>query len=745
MIFMRFKNGSPLRFLVSRRAGRLPSSEDSRTIARLWSQIGPFDFDLKADFPKETDVKKMIATLALVLAACAQEESVTGAPDIAAQGSPEVANADAYKRSGLLLEHMNVDVKPGDDFNAFVNGGWIDATEIPGDKPGYGIAVMLRDQAQQHVKTIIEQAAAGDFAEGSDEQKVGDLFASYMDMETRNRLGVSPLDIEFEKIDALGSYDDLAVYFAEANKIGIGTPILIDQYADFKDPTTYMIYAEQHGLGLPDREFYFQEDQKSKDIRDKYVQHIAKMFDLAGMENGAAAADMIIALETRLAAEHMKKEQTRDMVLIYNPVPLTELPELMPQFNWDGFIAEADIGNIENLVVLQLDYLRALDGIVRDTPLDDWKTWLKWSALNSYASYLDEALDDQNFEFYSKTLYGIQEQRPRWRRGVDVVNRHLGEAVGKVYVAEHFPPEAKAKMQELVGNLIKAYEVSIRELDWMGEETRTEALDKLSKFTPKIGYPDKWEDYSKLDIERDDLVGNIQRSSLRVYNKFMERQGGPVDRDEWRMTPQTVNAYYSPPLNEIVFPAAILQPPYFDLNAEDAVNYGGIGAIIGHEIGHGFDDKGSTFDGDGVLRNWWTDEDRKEFETRTARLVDQYSAFQPFPDLNVNGEFTLGENIGDLGGLNIALRAYRISLNGSEPPVMDGYTGWQRVFLGYAQSWRYKYRDEALRNKIMTDPHSPRMYRVNGVVRNVPEFYEAFQIADTDALYLPPEERVKIW
>jgi putative endopeptidase len=342
-------------------------------------------------------------------------------------------------------------------------------------------------------------------------------------------------------------------------------------------------------------------------------------------------------------------------------------------------------------------------------------------------------------------LRGIEEQRPLWRRGVDVVNSNVGEIVGKVYVARHFPPEAKEKMQELVANLIRAYEVSIKNLDWMGEETRAEALDKLSKFRPKIGYPDVWKDYSQLDIDRNDLLGNVERSAMMVYERQVNRQGGPVDRTEWGMTPQTVNAYYSPALNEIVFPAAILQPPYFDMTAEDAVNYGGIGAIIGHEIGHGFDDSGSTFDGNGALRNWWTDEDRKEFEARTAKLVEQYNEFQPFDDLNVNGEFTLGENIGDLGGLSIALLAYQISLKGKRPPGMEGFSGFQRVFMGYGQAWRYKYRDESLRNQIKTDPHSPRMYRVNGVVRNIPEFYDAFDISENDALYLPPEERVKIW
>jgi len=377
--------------------------------------------------------------------------------------------------------------------------------------------------------------------------------------------------------------------------------------------------------------------------------------------------------------------------------------------------------------------------------MEDWKTYLDWQVINSYANLLNDEIDQQNFEFYSKTLNGVEQQLPRWKRAVANVNNSLGEVVGKVYVARHFPPEAKERMLELVNNLIKAYEVSIRNLDWMSDETKAQALDKLSKFTPKSGYPDKWKDYSVLTIEPDDLVGNIQRSNLFEYETQLARQGGPVDRTEWGMTPQTVNAYYNPPLNEIVFPAAILQPPFFDLEADDAVNYGAIGAVIGHEIGHGFDDKGSTFDGDGVLRNWWTDEDRAEFDNRTKKLVAQYSGFQPFDDLSVNGEFTLGENIGDLGGLGIALLAYQISLDGKPAPVLDGWTGQQRVFLGYAQAWRHKARDEAVRTQINTDPHSPAQYRVNGVVRNIPEFYEAFDIAETDALYLPPEERVKIW
>ena len=694
-------------------------------------------------------MKRLFATsIALVLAACGQEEAVTEAPVAAAPAAPvtpKVEEKIVYKHAGLYTEHMNPLVEPGDDFFSHVNGGWVEATEIPADKPGYGIGTILRDESQEHVRSIIELSAAGDFAKGSDEQKVGELFSSFMDMETRSTLGISPLHAEFEKIDALTDHEDLAVYFAEANKLGISLPFVLGQYADFKDPKFYMMYTYQSGIGLPDREFYFLDDEKSQDIRTKYFAHVEKMLDLAGFADASAAAELVMALETRIACKHMLKEDVRNWSVNYLKVPTAELSEWMPNFAWDAYLAEAGIDDIDGLVIMQRDYLKALDGIIQDTSISDWKTYLKWQVLNTRASLLNEELDQQNFDFYSKTLRGIEEQRPLWRRGVDVVNGNLGEVVGKVYVAKHFPPEAKAKMEELVKNLIRAYEISITRLDWMGEETRAEALDKLSKFTPKIGYPDVWRDYSDLDIERGDLVGNIDRSAKMDYERNVNRQGGPVDRTEWGMTPQTVNAYYSPALNEIVFPAAILQPPYFDMTAEDAVNYGGIGAIIGHEIGHGFDDSGSTFDGDGVLRNWWTDEDRKEFETRTAKLVAQYSEFQPFDDLNVNGEFTLGENIGDLGGLDIAILAYKVSLGGKPPPFMDGYTGWQRLFLGYGQAWRYKYRDEALRNQILTDPHSPRMYRVNGVVRNLPQFYEAFDIAETDELYLSPEERVKIW
>ena len=674
--------------------------------------------------------KQFIGAVALLfLAACGQQ----------AAEEPKVLV------SGIDTAGMDTSVRPGDDFFAYVNGKWAAETAMPEDKSRYGTFDILRDESQEKVKAIIEASASGDFAKGTDEQKVGDLYQSFLDTETRDARGMAPLQPELDRIRSIKDYDDLAVYFAETQKRNLDAPLGFGQVADFKNPKEYMVYVAQSGLGLPDREYYLKDDEKSVAIRDDYVAHIERMYELAGFDGGPKAADTIMALETRLAKQHMSKEEARNWTANYNKVQTGALSEVMPRFNWDGYLDEAGLQNVGSLVLFMTDYLRELDGIIADTSLDTWKTYLTWAALNNTASRLTTALDEQNFNFYSKTLSGVEKQRPMWRRGVNAVNGSLGEVVGKVYVKNHFPPEAKERMLELVGNLINAYEKSIQELDWMSDETKREALDKLSKFTPKIGYPDEWRDYSALSIEPDDYYGNVQRAALANYQRLLDRQGGPVDRSEWGITPQTVNAYYMPPLNEIVFPAAILQPPFFNMEADDAVNYGAIGAVIGHEIGHGFDDSGSTFDGDGVMRNWWTDEDRAEFDKRTEQLIEQYNGFKPFDDLSVNGEFTLGENIGDLGGITIGLLAYQMSLNGEEPPVIDGFTGEQRVFLGYGQVWRNIYRDESLRLLIGTDPHAPSMYRTNGAVRNVPQFYEAFDVGPEDALYLAPENRVKIW
>ncbi|MGI9200440.1 MAG: M13 family metallopeptidase [Woeseiaceae bacterium] len=675
------------------------------------------------------------ASALLLLSACGQQADEAVAPEAA----PRVLS------SGLDLDAMDTSVKPGDDLFRYMNGTWLKETEIPADKSNYGGFIVLVDEAVEDVKNIIEESANGDFAKGTDEQKVGDLYKSYLNMDRRNELGAAPLQPELDRIAAISNHAELAHYFGDAQTRGYGTPMNLAQFADMKNPEYYGMYVFQGGLGLPDREYYFTDDEKSAEIRAAYVEHIAKMFDLAGLSNGTDAAATIMALETRIAEQHMLKEVARDWATNYNKVAVAELDELMPNFDWTAFLGASGLGELDELIVIMTDYMGALDGIIQDTDIDTWKTFLQWGAVNTAAARLNAELDEQNFDFYNRTLSGTPEQQEPWRRASNTVSGTLGEVVGKVYVKKHFPPEAKERMEVLVANLIFAYEKSIKELDWMGEETKAQALDKLSKFTPKIGYPDEWRDYSALDVEADDLFGNLERATLAEHQRQMDRQGDPIDPNEWGMTPQTVNAYYSPVANEIVFPAAILQPPFFNLEADEAVNYGAIGAVIGHEIGHGFDDKGSTFDGDGVLRNWWTDEDRAEFEARTGALVAQYDEFRPFDDLAVNGEFTLGENIGDLAGIAIGLKAYQASLNGAEAPVIDGFTGVQRVFLGYSQVWRRKYREESLRQRIATDPHSPSEYRANGPVRNVPEFYEAFNVQEGDALYLPPEERVKIW
>lgn len=683
--------------------------------------------------------KRIFGALALLtIAACSQDAPETVVQEEAAK--PEVA-----PRSGIIVENMDTNVRPGDDFFSYVNGTWIANTEIPADKSSFGAFATLDDEAKENVKLIIEESATGDFAKGTDEQKVGDLYRSYLDLETREARGIEPLQPELALINALENHDDLAAYFADAMKRNMDAPFGFGQTEDFKDPTRYIIFVIQSGLSLPDREYYLKDDEDSKTLRKEFVAHVETMYDLAGLENGAAAADTIMGLETRLARENLTKEQTRKWTENYNSVALEDLATVMPQFNWDAYIAASDLPEIDSLVFFSTDYMNALDSIISDTDMETWKTYLRWKLLDNAAGRLTPALDNQNFAFYGTILSGAEEQQPMWRRGVSVVNGMLGEVVGKVYVKRHFPPEAKERMTTLVANLVNAYEKSIKELDWMSDATKAEALDKLSKFTPKIGYPDEWRDYSALNIDGDDYYGNAERASEAEFKRQMDRHHGPVDRTEWGMTPQTVNAYYNPPLNEIVFPAAILQPPFFDLDADEAVNYGGIGAVIGHEIGHGFDDSGSTFDGDGVMRNWWTEEDLDEFKKRTGRLVEQYDAYAPFDDLNVNGEFTLGENIGDLGGISIGLMAYQMSLDGKEAPVIDGFTGEQRVFLGFGQVWRNKYRDEALRLRIRSDPHSPSKYRANGAVRNVDEFYAAFDITEDDEMYLPPEERVKIW
>lgn len=678
-------------------------------------------------------------SVALALTACSPQNTQ---PESQA---PTAVTQQKELKSGVNKENMDLTADPGNDFFQYVNGTWVDNLEIPADKSSYGAFTILRDESQDHVMKIIKSSAEGDFADGTDEQKVGDFYRAYMDTDTLNELGISPINADIEKIEAITNYDELAAYFAYAIRYGYVTPFNVGQNADFKSPESYMIYTWQSGLGLPERDYYFKDDTKSQEIRDAYVKHIETMFTLAEFDAPSDNAQMLFDMESRIAELHMKKEEVRNWAANYNKVPVSDLSTLMPNFPWSLFLNEMELDDVDSIVFLQTDFMKQMDTFITETSLEDWKVFLKWGLLNASASRLSEDFDTANFNFYSKTLRGVEEPEPRWRRAVSLSNAHVGEVIGKVYVKQYFPPEAKERMTDMVSNLLLAYKDSIEKLDWMTDETREQALDKLSKFTVKIGYPDTWKDYSQLVVKGSDLFGNLKRSADVAYEEMLKKQGGPVWKHEWGMTPQTVNAYYNPTANEIVFPAAILQPPFFDMNAEDAVNYGGIGAVIGHEIGHGFDDAGSTFDGDGALRNWWTDTDRQEFEARTAKLVEQFNEFEALPELFVNGEYTLGENIGDLGGISIALKAYHLTLEGEEAPVIDGYTGDQRVFIGYGQVWASKYRDEALRNQIQTDTHSPTKFRTNGALRNVPEFYEAFDVTEENDLYLPPEERVKIW
>ncbi len=661
-------------------------------------------------------------------------------------GSTGDVAAPTVPTSGIDRSNMDLSVRPQDDFYSYVNGTWLETTEIPADRTTTGVFRDLRESAREDVLAIIQNLAADpDLEPGTDEQKVADLYNSFMDTERLEELGMSPLEDELGVIDLIADKKEMSAYFARSRMTGGGGPFIAYVSIDGKDATRYAAHLYQSGLGLPDRDYYFKDDERSVELRAAYVVHIEKMFELAGFADPAGSAAMLMALETRLAENHWTRVENRDRDKTYNLFTVAELDTLGRGVDWPVFLEAIGIDGEKDIIINQPTYIEGFNEIFSETPLEDWKTFMRWNLLNQYAGVLSAAFDEQNFDFYDRTLNGQQEQRPRWKRGVDTVNGSLGEVIGKVYVGKHFTPEAKARMVELVENLRAAYGIAIDELEWMSPETKVAAQEKLARFIPKIGYPDRWEDYTALEIASDDLVGNLMGANRFDWELDRSKLGGPIRKWEWGMTPQTVNAYYSPSRNEVVFPAAILQAPFFNMAADDAVNYGAIGTVIGHEMGHGFDDQGSKYDPDGNLRNWWTDSDRAEFEERTASLVDQFARFQVFDDLNVNGELTLGENIGDLAGLTIAFKAYQLSLDGREAPVIDDMTGPQRFFMGIAQVWRYKATEEATRNRVATDPHSPPRFRVLGPLPNMPEFHEAFAVEEGDGMYLPPEERVKIW
>ncbi|QSE82755.1 M13 family metallopeptidase [Rhodococcus koreensis] len=645
------------------------------------------------------------------------------------------------QRSGIDLTHLDSDTRAQDDLFVHVNGKWIDDYEIPADRAIDGAFRTLYDKAEVDVQNIIEEAAASGAAPGTDAQRIGDLYGSFMDADVVEAAGLAPIAGELADVASAADLSALAVVIGRLQRTGVGGAVGHYVDTDAKNSARYLVHFSQSGIGLPDESYYRQDEHA--EIRAAYVKHIAKMFALARVDYDA---QRVFDLETKIAAGHWDVVKRRDAELSYNLLTLDQLPAGLDWSSWIGALGGTS-KQFAEIVVRQPDYLTTLTGLWTSEDLDDWKAWATWNVIRSRAPYLTQALVEENFAFYGKTLTGAEEIRERWKRGVSLVQDLLGEAVGKLYVERHFPADAKARMQELVANLQEAYRRNISDLDWMSPETRQAALRKLEKFTPKIGYPDKWRDYSAVTISRDDLVGNYRSGFAAEYDRDLAKLGGPVDRDEWFMTPQTVNAYYNPGMNEIVFPAAILQPPFFDAAADDAANYGGIGAVIGHEIGHGFDDQGAKYDGDGNMIDWWTDDDRTEFGKRTKALIEQYNAFEPkaLPGHTVNGEFTIGENIGDLGGLSIAIAAYRIATDGSEPEVLDGLTGIQRVFFGWAQVWRTKARDAEALRRLAVDPHSPPEFRCNGVIRNLDTFHDAFDVQPGDALYLDPEERVKIW
>ncbi|MFI9485660.1 M13 family metallopeptidase [Promicromonospora sp. NPDC052451] len=661
--------------------------------------------------------------------------------------------------SGIDLDALDPDTRPQDDLYRHVNGRWIDSHEIPADRAMDGAFRALYDQAEVHVREIIQDAPAGSL--------IGDLYASFMDTGRIAELGTTPLDEDLALIRAARDTAALTTALGTLQRTGgtAGVRFWVDN--DATDPEKYVVYLRQSGLGLPD-EAYYREEQYAP-IRAKYLPHVARMLRFGGVEQTWGitpddAAARVVDLEKRLAAHHWDVVRDRDATLTYNPTTLADLAASAPGFDWAAWADAMGVpaGAFDHLVVREPSYATGFAALWQEMSTLDWQLWMTYHVISARAPYLTDEIVEANFDFYGRTLTGAQEVRERWKRGVALVEGALGEVVGEEYVARHFPPSHKARMDRLVEALVAAYRESIEGLDWMTDETKAKALAKLEKFTPKVGYPVKWRDYSGLEVDAADLVGNVRRSNAFDQDYELAKIGRPLDRDEWFMTPQTVNAYYNPGMNEIVFPAAILQPPFFDPDADDAVNFGGIGGVIGHEIGHGFDDQGSKYDGDGRLEDWWTDTDRTEFEKRTSALIAQYDQFRPAQlaasaagqddaegaaDAHVNGSLTIGENIGDLGGLSIAIKAYRIALGKplDEAPVVDGLSALERIFLGWAQVWQSKGRDEEVLRRLATDPHSPNEFRCNGVVRNVDEFYATYDVTPGDALYLAPEDRVRIW
>ncbi len=680
-----------------------------------------------------------LAVLALTLAGCNNAaETKTDTVVQTVEAKPAILGT-----FGIATENIDESVQPGDNFYEYVNGNWLKNTEIPSDRSRYGSFSVLADQAEKRVRAIIENAAS-DENPTADEKRIGDFYNAYLNTDRIETLGLAPVQGDLDRIRAAETKDDVLKLMADTG-LGLASPVSPYVYIDAKQNDEYIVYLTQSGLSLPNRDYYFDESEKGQDILNGYKSLAETMLTEAGVESAASRADAIMAFETALAEGHWSRVKQRDRDLTYNKMSLSELKDMAPGIDWSGMMDELGLGGQNTVIVREKSAVENAAKVFAETPVEVLKDYMTVSLMNGHAAYLPKRIDDARFDFYGKTLRGQEEQRPRWKRAVSSVNGTLGEVVGKVYVAEHFPPDSKAQMKDLVENLRGAFKDGIDGLEWMADETKEQAQYKLKKFNPKIGYPDKWETYEGLNVDADDLVGTIQSARKWSWEDSISQLGQPIDRDEWGMTPQTVNAYYNSILNEIVFPAAILDAPFFDPNADPAVNYGGIGAVIGHEMGHGFDDQGRKSDGDGIQRDWWTAEDADAYKERAKALAEQYSAFEPLPGENLDGNLGLGENIGDLTGVTMAYEAYKRSLGGKEAPVIDGFTGDQRFFMAWAQVWAIKWREAALSAQIKNGPHSPGEFRANGIVRNFGPWYDAFDVQPGDAMYIPPEERVKIW
>jgi putative endopeptidase len=659
------------------------------------------------------------------------------------------ANAPAAPSSGIEIQYFDGAVRAQDDFYKHINGKWLTETQIPPDKGSYGTFYQLRDDSEAKLHAIIDGLQKSVDPGDPNQQKIADLYFSFMDEPALESLGIKPLDAEFATIDALKDKKEIAGLIAHLNEIGVSAPYSPVVHQDAKDSTRYVFDLEQDGLGMPDRDYYLLNDDKLKQARTRYGQHVQKMLELTGDKTAAAKAKDIVALETELAKIQWSRVELRNPIKTYNKVEFNKLASLAPSIDWNRYLTDTGVqAKTDYLVIGEPTYVRGFDELLRKTPLSTWKTYFRWRLLSDFAPYLSKAFVDEHFAFYGTALHGIPENRPRWKRGIQLVEDSIGEGMGKLYVAQYFPPASKARMEQLVKNLLAAYSADIGTLDWMTPETKEKARAKLAKFTPKIGYPDKWRDYSALKIDKSDLVGNVIRAQTFEYNRNLDKLGRPIDRSEWGMTPQTVNAYYNPEMNEIVFPAAILQPPFFDPKADDAAIYGGIGSIIGHEISHGFDDQGSQYDGDGNLLEppgWFTQADLDKFKEKTKALVAQYSAYEPIPGYHVNGELTLGENIADNAGLAISYKAYKLSLDGKQAPEIDGMSGDQRFYAGFAQAFRGKSRTDDEIVALKTDPHSPVAIRGTVPEMNQNAFFDAYGVKEGDKMYLAPEKRVTIW